>query len=91
MEKEPRKPQTLALAPVLILRPFYCRFRRTGDDFRPTPMVVTAADKAPPGTTGMARPHRARTAIIAPENAGFRTEIGPVLPRNSLANTPESL
>jgi hypothetical protein len=59
MEKDPRKPQTLALAPVLIfaavlLAVFGAALVTTFDR---TPMVVTAADQAPPGTTGMAKPH----------------------------------
>lgn len=59
METNPRKPQTLALAPVLIfaavlLAVFGAALVTTFDR---TPLVVTASDKAPPGTTGMARPH----------------------------------
>ena len=59
MEKEPRKPQTLALAPVLIFAAvlFAVFGAALVTTFDRTPMVVTASDKPPPGTTGMARPH----------------------------------
>ena len=59
MEEDPRKPQTLALAPVLIfalvlVAVFGAALITTFDR---SPMVVTATDTAPPGTTGMAKPH----------------------------------
>ncbi|OJU18180.1 MAG: hypothetical protein BGN84_14070 [Afipia sp. 62-7] len=59
MEKDPRKPQTLALAPVLIfaallIAVFGAALVTTYDR---TPTAVTAADKPPSGTTGMARPN----------------------------------
>lgn len=55
----PRKPQTLALAPVLIFAlvlavVFGAALITT---FGSNPMVVAATDKAPPGTTGLAKPH----------------------------------
>ena len=59
MEEDPRKPQTLALAPVLIfaavLLAVFGAALVTAFDTSPT--VVAATDKAPPGTTGLARPH----------------------------------
>lgn len=59
MEEDPRKPQTLALAPVLIfaavLLAVFGAALVTAFDNNPT--VVAATDKAPPGTTGLARPH----------------------------------
>lgn len=55
----PRKPETLALAPVLIfaavLLSVFGAAVVTAFDTGPT--VVAATDKAPPGTTGLARPH----------------------------------
>ena len=58
MEQDPRKPQTLAMAPVvifaLVLAAVFGAALVTAFDSRP--MVVSATDTAPPGTTGMARP-----------------------------------
>jgi hypothetical protein len=59
MENDPRKPQTLALAPVLIfalvlIAVFGAALITTFDR---SPMAVTATDTAPPGTTGLAKPH----------------------------------
>lgn len=61
MEKDPRKPQTLALAPVLIFAAVLIAVFGAAliTTFDRTPTAVTAADKPPPGTTGMARPHPA--------------------------------
>lgn len=59
MEEDPRKPQTLALAPVVIfaavLLAVFGAALVTAFDSRP--VVVSATDTAPPGTTGLARPH----------------------------------
>lgn len=61
MEKDPRKPQTLALAPVLIFAAVLIAVFGAAliTTFDRTPTAVTAADNPPPGTTGMARPHPA--------------------------------
>ncbi len=57
--EDPRKPQTLALVPVLIfalvlVAVFGAALITTFDR---SPMVVTATDTAPPGTTGLAKSH----------------------------------
>lgn len=59
--EDPRKPQTLALAPVLIfalvlVAVFGSALVMTLNN---DPVVVTAVDTAPPGTTGLAKPHPA--------------------------------
>ena len=59
MEEDPRRPQTMALAPVLIfalvlVAVFGAAIITTLDHNRP---AVVAGDSAPPGTTGLARPH----------------------------------
>lgn len=58
MENDPRKPQTLAHAPVvifaLVLAAVFGAALITA--FDNTPVVVSATDTAPPGTTGMAKP-----------------------------------
>lgn len=58
MEEDPRRPQTMALAPVLIfamiLVAVFGAAMVTTLDHKPT---VVAGDSAPPGTTGLARPH----------------------------------
>ena len=61
MEEYPRKPQTLALAPVLIFAAVLIAVFGAAlvTTFDRTPTAVTAADKQPPGTTGMARPNSA--------------------------------
>jgi hypothetical protein len=61
MDNDPRKPQTLALAPVLIfaavlIAVFGAAMVTTFQ--RPLP-VIAATDTPPPGTTGLARPHPA--------------------------------
>lgn len=57
--EDPRKPKTLALAPVVIfaavLIAVFGAALVTAFDRNPT--VVVATDSAPPGSTGMARPH----------------------------------
>lgn len=55
----PRKPQTLALAPVLIFALVLAAVFGGAliTTFGRDPMVVAATDRAPPGTTGLARPH----------------------------------
>lgn len=59
MEDDPRKPQTLALAPVLIFALVLAAVFGAAliTTFDRSPMVVTATDTPPPGTTGMAKPH----------------------------------
>ncbi|CAN5247992.1 hypothetical protein BH10PSE11_BH10PSE11_37660 [soil metagenome] len=57
--EDPRKPRTLALAPVLIfaavlIAVFGAALVTTFDH---QPAVVAATDIAPPGTTGMAKLH----------------------------------
>jgi hypothetical protein len=56
--EEPRKPQTLALAPALIFEAVLITVFGAAlvTAFDRTPVVVTAADTAPPGTTGLAKP-----------------------------------
>lgn len=60
MENEPRKPQTLAMTPViifaLVLAAVFGAALITAYDGRP--VVVSATDTAPPGTTGLAKPHQ---------------------------------
>jgi hypothetical protein len=57
--EDPRKPQTLALAPVLIFAAVLIAVFGAAlvTAFDRHPAVVAATDTAPPGTTGMARPH----------------------------------
>ncbi|NGX96281.1 MAG: hypothetical protein G4V63_14010 [Candidatus Afipia apatlaquensis] len=57
MENDPRKPQTLALAPVLIFALVLAAVFGAAliTTFDRSPMVVTATDTAPPGTTGLAK------------------------------------
>jgi hypothetical protein len=61
MDKEPRKPQTLALAPVLIFAAILVAVFGTAlvTSYERVPPAITAADTPPPGTTGLARPHPA--------------------------------
>jgi cell division protein FtsN len=59
MEDDSRRPQTMALAPVLIFAAvlvavFGAAVVTTLDH---KPAAVVAGDSAPPGTTGLARPH----------------------------------
>ena len=57
--EDPRKPQTLAMAPVLIFALVLVAVLGAAQvtTFDRSPMVVTATDTAPPGTTGLAKPH----------------------------------
>ena len=57
--EDPRKPKTLALAPVVIFAAVLIAVFGAAlvTAFDRNPMVVVATDSAPPGTTGMARPH----------------------------------
>ena len=57
MENDPRKPQTLALAPVLIFALVLVAVFGTAlvTAFDRNPVVVTAVDNPPPGTTGQAK------------------------------------
>lgn len=59
MENDSRKPRTLAMAPVLIFALVLAAVFGAAliTTFSHNPPVVTATDKAPAGTTGMARPH----------------------------------
>lgn len=59
MEDDPRKPQTLALAPVVIFALVLAAVFGAAliTTFDRSPMVVSATDTAPPGTTGLAKPH----------------------------------
>jgi hypothetical protein len=61
MDKDPRKPQTLALAPVLIFAAVLVAVFGAAlvTTTQHVPPAITAADSPPPGTTGMARPHPA--------------------------------
>lgn len=58
MEDDPRKPQTLALAPVLIFAAILIAVFGAAlvTAYDRNPVVVTAADTAPPGKTGLAKP-----------------------------------
>ncbi|HEX7812832.1 MAG TPA: hypothetical protein VF460_13065 [Burkholderiales bacterium] len=59
MENDPRKPQTLALAPVLIFALVLAAVFGAAlvTVFNNSPqVVVSATNTAPPGTTGMAKP-----------------------------------
>jgi hypothetical protein len=56
---DPRKPQTLALAPVLIFAAILIAVFGAAliTTFGRSPTVATATDSSPPGTTGLAKPH----------------------------------
>lgn len=57
MDEDPRKPQTLALAPVLIFALVLAAVFGAAliTTFDRSPMIVTATDTAAPGTTGLAK------------------------------------
>lgn len=59
MDNDPRKPKTLALAPVLIFAAVLIAVFGAAlvTTFDRSPTVVTATDTAPPGTTGLAKSH----------------------------------
>lgn len=59
MDNDPRKPQTLALAPILIFAALLAMVFGAAlvTTFDRSPTVVTATDTPPPGTTGLAKPH----------------------------------